>query len=238
MTGTEILYFPSADACYLRELDASIIESGNDHIILDKTLFYAEAGGQPTDTGLLRWDGGEARVWKVTKEKGVIKHYVDKLPPSGQVHGVIDWDRRYAHMRMHTSQHVISGLVFKVYGARTVGNQIHSDHSRVDFQPATFTPEDLKRIEDECNKVFTAAKPVTIFEEDRVAVENRVDDRALMDLIPKSIRRLRIVKIQDVDYCPCGGTHLRNTSEVGRMHITESRSKGKETDRIVYELLQ
>jgi len=59
-----------------------------------------------------------------------------------------------------------------------------------------------------------------------------------MDLIPKSIRRLRIVKIQDVDYCPCGGTHLRNTSEVGRMHITESRSKGKETDRIVYELLQ
>jgi len=238
MTGTEILYFPSADACYLKEFDANIIESGHDNIILDKTLFYAEAGGQPTDTGMLRWDGGEARVWKVTKEKGVIKHYVDKLPPSGQVHGVIDWDRRYAHMRMHTSQHVISGLVFKVYGARTVGNQIHSDHSRVDFQPATFTPEDLKRIEDECNKVFTAAKPVTIFEEDRVAVENRVDDRALMDLIPKSIRRLRIVKIQDVDYCPCGGTHLRNTSEVGRMHITESRSKGKETDRIVYELLQ
>jgi len=238
MTGTEILYFPSADACYLREFDANIFEPGPDHVILDKTLFYAEAGGQPTDTGLLSWNGGEARVWKVTKEKGIIKHYADKLPPSGQMHGVIDWDRRYAHMRMHTSQHVISGLVFKIYGARTVGNQIHSDHSRVDFQPATFTPEDLKRIEDECNKVFAAAKPVTIFEEDRIAVENRVDDRALMDLIPKSIRRLRIVKIQDVDYCPCGGTHLRNTSEVGRMHITESRSKGKETDRIVYELLQ
>jgi len=238
MTGTEILYFPSADACYLREFDATIIESGPDHIILDKTLFYAEAGGQPTDTGLLHWGGGEARVWKLTKEKGIIKHYVDKLPPPGQIHGVIDWDRRYAHMRMHTSQHVLSGRVFKIYGARTVGNQIHADHSRVDFQPATFTADDLKRIEDECNRVFAAALPVTIFEEDRVAVENRVEDRALMGLIPKGIRRLRIVKIQDVDYCPCGGTHLRNTSEAGRMHITESRSKGLETDRIVYELLQ
>ena len=238
MAQTEVLYFPSVDACYLKEFDANVAEAGADHVILDKTLFYAEAGGQPTDTGLLRWNGGEAMVWKVTKEKGVIKHYVDNLPPLGLVHGVIDWERRHAHMRMHTSQHVLSGLVFKIFGARTVGNQIHADYSRVDFQPANFTDDDQRRIENECNKVFSAGLPVTIFEEDRIAVENRVDDRALMDLIPKSIRRLRIVKIQDADYCPCGGTHLRNTSEVGRMHITERRSKGRETDRIVYELLQ
>ncbi len=229
MTGTEILYFPSADACYLKEFDASISESGPDHVILDKTLFYAEAGGQPTDTGVLRWDRGEARVWKVTKEKGVIRHFVDRLPPSGPVHGVLDWDRRYAHMRMHTSQHVLSGLVFKIYGARTVGNQIHADHSRVDFQPATFTADDLKRIEEECNKVFAAARPVDIFEEDRVVVENRVDDRALMNLIPRSIRRLRIVRIQDIDYCPCGGTHLKTTGEVGTIDLKRKNvGKGKE----------
>jgi len=236
MAGTEILYFPSVDACYLREFDAAVVERGPDHIILDRTLFYAEAGGQPTDTGIVRWESGEAKVWKVTKEKGVIRHFVDKMPESDKIHGVVDWDRRYAHMRMHTSQHVISGIVFRIYGARTVGNQIHADRSRVDFQPASFTDEDLKRIEDDCNKVFSAGAPVTITEQDRIIVQKRVDDRSLMGLIPQSIRRLRVVEIQGVDYCPCGGTHLRNTSEVGKMRIIERRSKGKETDRIVYEL--
>src|SRR5213593_3012382 len=144
---------------------------------------------------------------------------------------------RYKHMRMHTSQHLMSGLVFRTYGARTVGNQIHMDYSRVDFQPANFTPEDLKRIEDDCNRVIASSQAVRIFEEDRVAVENKIDDRALLDLIPQSVRRLRVIEIGSADYCPCGGTHLKNVSEIGTVHILEKRSKGKETDRIVYELL-
>jgi len=233
---TDMLYFPSADACYLREFDAETVERGGDFVVLNRTAFYAEGGGQPWDTGALRWDGGVSKVLKVTKEKGVIRHFVDRMPSPEIVHGVLDWDRRYAHMRMHTSQHVMSGLVFRIFGARTVGNQIHADTSRVDFEPANFTPEDLKRIEDACNEVVAAATPVSITEEDRGVVENAVEDRALMDLIPKSVRRLRVVKIGAADYCPCGGTHLRNTSEIGRVHITERRSKGKDTDRVVYEL--
>ena len=67
-------------------------------------------------------------------------------------------------------------------------------------------------------------------------IENEIGDRSLVDLIPKHITRLRVVRVGDRDYCPCGGTHLKNTSEIGRLHITERRSKGKETDRIVYEL--
>lgn len=233
---TEVLYFPSTEACYLREFDAAIVERGPDHVVLDRTAFYAEGGGQPWDTGTLRWDGGAAKVLKVTKEKGVIRHFVDRMPDSDRVHGVIDWDRRHAHMRMHTSQHLMSGLVYRIFGARTVGNQIHADYSRVDFQPANFTPDDLQRIERECHAVIDAAAPVTITEEDRVAVENAIEDRALMDLIPKSVRRLRVVRIGTADVCPCGGTHLRNASEIGRVHITERRSKGRDTDRIVYEL--
>jgi misacylated tRNA(Ala) deacylase len=77
---------------------------------------------------------------------------------------------------------------------------------------------------------------VRIYEEDRVAVQNRVEDRALLDLIPRSIRRLRIIEVGEADYCPCGGTHLKNTREIGHMRILEKRSKGKETDRISYEL--
>ncbi|HKZ98972.1 MAG TPA: alanyl-tRNA editing protein, partial [Thermoplasmata archaeon] len=131
------------DPCYLREFDARLTERGPDYVVLDRTAFYAEGGGQPTDIGVLRWPGGEARVLRVAKEKGVIKHVLDAMPASNEVHGVIDWDRRYAHMRYHTSQHLMSGLVWKIFGARTVGNQLYADRARVDFQPAAFTPEDL-----------------------------------------------------------------------------------------------
>lgn len=240
--ATRVLYMEERkgqepDPCYAREFDAQIVERGPDYVTLDQTLFYAEGGGQPYDTGIIREGSTESRVLRVTKEKGVIKHYVDRLPASNAVHGVVDWDRRYKHMRMHTSQHLMSGLVFRVFGARTVGNQIHADYSRVDFQPANFTPEDLKRIEDDCNQAIAADHEVRIFEEDRVVVQNKIEDRALLDLIPQSVRRLRIIEIGSADYCPCGGTHLKNVSEIGTVHILEKRSKGKETDRIVYELL-
>lgn len=242
MTATRVLYMEERkgqdpDPCYLREFDARVIERGPDFVILDQTAFYAEGGGQPDDHGLLRWREGEAHVSRVTKEKGVYKHFVDRVPDADEVRGIIDWERRYKHMRMHTSQHVMSGIVYRIYGARTAGNQIHADSSRVDFQPANFTLEDLRRIEDECNRVSAASMPVRIFEEDRAVVQNRVEDRSLLDLIPQSIRRLRVIDIGDADYCPCGGTHLKNTAEIGRVHILEKRSKGKETDRISYELL-
>ncbi len=225
------------DPNYLREFDARIVERGPDFLVLDQTAFYAEGGGQPWDTGILRWAGGQATVHKVTKEKGVVKHFVDGVPSQEAVHGVVDWDRRYAHMRYHTSQHLMSGIVWSVYGARTAGNQLYTDRARVDFQPVSFTEADLKRIEDECNAAIAQAVPVRIYEEDRVKVENEIGDRSLVDLIPKQITRLRVIRIGDRDYCPCGGTHLKNTSEIGRVHITERRSKGKETDRIVYQLV-
>jgi misacylated tRNA(Ala) deacylase len=239
--ATRVLYMEERrgqepDPCYAREFDGRIVERGPDHVVLDTTLFYAEGGGQPYDTGTLQWSGGEAKVLRVTKEKGVVKHFVDRMPPVDAIHGVVDWERRYKHMRMHTSQHLMSGLVFRIYGARTVGNQIHADYSRVDFQPANFTPEDLKRIEEECNRVVEAAQDVRIFEEDRIAVERKIADRSLLELIPASIRRLRIIQVGMADYCPCGGTHLKNTSEIRGIRILEKRSKGKETDRIVYEL--
>ena len=242
MPGTRVLYMEERrgqdpDPCYLREFDAQVIERGPDHIVLDRTAFYAEGGGQPYDTGILRWAGGEAKVLRVQKEKGVIRHIVDRMPLEDAVHGVVDWERRYAHMRMHTSQHLMSGIAFRIFAARTVGNQIHADRSRIDFQPVNFTAEDLKRIEHECNGVIASGVEVRIFEEDRVAVENRIEDRALMDLIPQSIRRLRIIQVGAADYCPCGGTHLKNVREIGRVRVLGKRSKGKETDRVEYELL-
>jgi len=240
--ATTVLYMEprtgqEPDPNYLREFDARVLERGPDFLVLDQTAFYAEGGGQPWDAGVLRWEGGEARVHKVTKEKGIIRHFVDRIPEKDELHGIVDWDRRYAHMRYHTSQHLMSGVVWSIFGARTVGNQLYADRARVDFQPVSFTPEDLTRIADECNRAIAEALPVRITEEDRVKIENEIGDRSLVDLIPKHITRLRVVRVGGRDYCPCGGTHLKNTSEIGRLRITERRNKGKETDRIVYELL-
>ena len=239
--ATRILYMEERrgqepDPCYLREFDAAIIERGPDFVVLDQTAFYAEGGGQPYDTGTLRGANEVSKVLRVTKEKGVIKHYVDRMPASDEVHGVIDWDRRYEHMRFHTSQHVMSGLVWRIYGARTVGNQLYTDRARVDFQPANFALGDLKRIEDECNRVVEAAEDVAIFEEDRIDVDHKIGDRSLLELIPASIKRLRVIQVGTADYCPCGGTHVKNTAELGRVRILEKRSKGKDADRITYAL--
>jgi misacylated tRNA(Ala) deacylase len=141
-------------------------------------------------------------------------------------------------MRMHTAQHVLSSVVFKTFNAKTAGNQIHADHSRVDFQPIKFTEEDLARVEEACNEIIERAVPVHIYEEERPVLEEKMaDQRYILNMIPKSIPKLRVVDILDVDICPCAGTHVKNTSELGKVHILERRSKGKDIDRIVYELL-
>ncbi|MFQ5837294.1 MAG: alanyl-tRNA editing protein [Thermoplasmata archaeon] len=229
---------PMVELNYIEDFEARVVERGPNYVVLDRTAFYAEGGGQPSDTGRLEWEDGVARVTKVLKHRGAIRHFVEEVPPEGRVTGKVDWERRYAHMRMHTAQHLLSGLVFEKYRARTVGNQLYIDYSHVDFAPASFTKEDLQGIEEEFNDAANAGLPVTIFEEDRHVLEERIEEeRAIMDLIPKSVKRLRVIKIGEVDLCPCAGTHVRNTSEIGRMRILRRRSKGKDVDRITYELV-
>jgi misacylated tRNA(Ala) deacylase len=233
---TELLYMKDIDGNYLREFDARVIKKKDDYVVLDRSAFYPLGGGQPSDTGLLTWEGKESRVTEVLK-KGIIKHVLEGELPEEDVHGILDWDYRYAHMKMHTAQHVISGVVYDLFNARTVGNQIHADRSRVDFHPISLSQEDLKGIEDESNNVIRGNAPVRIYEENRDSLENRTDpQRSNLDLIPPSITRLRIVEIEGFDVCPCAGTHVRSTVELGTLRILKKENKGKERERISYTL--
>ncbi len=100
-------------------------------------------------------------------------------------------------MKMHTAQHIISGIVFDDYKARTVGNQIHADYSRVDFHPVKFSDKDLENIVKKFNEIVSMNLPVKIYEEERTSLEKRVDaQRSNLDLLPKFISKLRIVEIQ------------------------------------------
>jgi misacylated tRNA(Ala) deacylase len=235
---TEVLYMKDIESNYIREFDAKVVRVGEDYIVLDQTAFYPEGGGQPTDQGVIQWGDKILKVNQVLK-KAVIKHVIEPpLPEVGEeISGSLNWSRRYAHMRMHTAQHLISGMVYDMFNARTVGNQIHSDRSRIDFHPISFSEEDLKNLEDACNELIARNLPVTVTSRERDELEGEVDaKRSNLDLIPKSIKTLRIVSIKDFDVCPCAGTHVRNTSELGRVKIVKKDSKGADKERITYIL--
>jgi len=224
---------------YIKEFDATVTKNKKDYVCLDKTTFYTFGGGQPSDIGFLKWNDNKSEITEVIKKGDIIKHIIkgDKPPVGTIVHGVINWNRRYSHMKMHTAQHIISGIIFDEYNARTVGNQIHSDHSRVDFHPAKFSEEDLKKIVEQFNEIISKNLPVKIYEEERKSLERRIDQqRSNLDLLPKFISKLRIVEIEGFDICPCAGTHVKNTSEIPPIKEIKRNNKGKDTERIIYSL--
>jgi misacylated tRNA(Ala) deacylase len=236
---TEQLYLPDEE--YQREFDARVMQAdeSNRTVVLDRTLFYKEGGGQPPDHGSLSWDDGEARVVDVRKDHGEIRHTLEgDLPSEGtQVHGKLDWERRYAHMRYHTAQHVVSKVVLDEYGASTAGNQIYADHARIDFEPANFDEEDLRDIEQRSNGLIEQDMPVEKENRSRAVLEAETPEgRTNLDLIPEHVDPLRAVSIGDIDVCPCGGTHVDSLSELGELDITEHTSKGADTERIEFVL--
>jgi len=224
---------------YIKEFDAIVTKNKKDYICLNQTAFYPLGGGQPSDTGKIKWDNKEPIVKEVIKKGDSINHIIEgEKPPVGtKVHAILDWDKRYSHMKMHTAQHIISGIIFDDYHARTIGNQIHAEYSRVDFHPANFTNEDLEKIKNKFNEIIKQNLPIKIYEEERESLEKRVDQqRANLDMLPKFIKILRIVEVKDFDICPCAGTHVNNTSEIPKIDKIKKETKGKDKTRIIYSL--
>jgi misacylated tRNA(Ala) deacylase len=224
---------------YIKDFDATVTKRKKDYVALDQTAFYPEGGGQPSDTGFLEWNDKKARVKQVIKKGDTVKHILDgELPEvNTKVHGIIDWEKRFGHMKMHTAQHILSGIIFDKYQARTVGNQIHADYSRVDFDKVRFSDDDLKFIEEKFNEIVSKNLPVKIYEEERASLEKRVDSqRAHLDLLPSFVKKLRIIEIKDFDICPCAGTHVKNTSEIPKIDKIKRETKGKDRERIIYSL--
>ncbi|EMA40107.1 alanyl-tRNA synthetase [Halococcus morrhuae DSM 1307] len=236
---TEQLYLPDDD--YRREFDARVeaVDESNGTVVLDRTLFYKEGGGQPPDHGRLSFEGGEGRVVDVRKDHGEIRHTIQgDLPEAGvTIHGELDWERRHAHMRYHTAQHVVSKVVLDEYGASTAGNRIHDDRARIDFAPAEFDESDLRAIEERANALIEQDLPVEKENRPRAALEAETPDgRSNLDLIPDDVDPLRAVTIGDVDVCPCGGTHVDRLGELGKLTIVDRSSKGADTERIEFVL--
>jgi misacylated tRNA(Ala) deacylase len=240
--STSLLY--RADP-YARDCEAVVTASGPEGVVLDRSVFYAQAGGQPGDAGLLRWDGGEmpvANAVKGRREGEMVLHLpapgAAPLPPVGaKVTAVLDWARRHRHMRMHSSLHLLCSLI---PGAGVTGGQIGAERSRLDFDlPDPPTREDLTG---RLNALIAADHPIT--EEWITEGELEVNPglvRTLSVKPPRGAGTIRLVRIgageAPVDLQPCGGTHVRRTGEIGRVEVTKIENKGKQNRRVYVTLV-
>ena len=226
---TEALFREDA---YLRECDSVVTAVTDAGIVLDRTVFYPVGGGQPGDTGELRADGAIVRLVATRKgEDGAIVHVpgdgAAPLTANTRVTAAIDWERRYAHMRMHTGLHLLGAVL--PYGV--TGGSISATRSRLDFDMQD--PVDKESVEAKLNELIVADHPVGT----RWITGAELDAqpeliRTMSVKPPRGAGRVRLLEIPGVDLQPCGGTHVRHTAEIGRMRLGKVEKKGKRNRRV------
>jgi misacylated tRNA(Ala) deacylase len=234
---TEQLY--STDA-YARSCEATVRDIRDDRLVLDRTVFYARGGGQPGDTGVLRWDGGQVRVTDTFKAAGEVLHSIDGDAPDvgTSVTCEIDWERRHTLMRTHSALHALSGIVFRDYGAKVTGGNMEPGSARMDFELETIGAEFAHDVEGKLNAALAEDHPVHVSFVPRAEALADTDlIRTKVNLIPDSVDPIRVIDIEGLDKQADGGTHVRSTAEVGRVRVAKTENKGKGFKRMRIELV-
>ncbi len=216
---TQKLYY---DDAYLTEIKAQVLNIIHKEekilVVLDRTPFYPEGGGQPSDTGEI--DG--IKVYYVSEEEGTIYHHMEKAPENKQVVCKIDFKRRFDHMQQHSGEHLLSGAIFKFYGGNNKGFHLGEEYVTVDIDIDNFSEDMLKKIEHEINDYIYA----------NIEFNTYVVSKDEVDKVParKKIEvdeDIRIVEAKNMDCCPCCGTHVKRTGEIGIIKLLKAeRYKG------------
>ena len=225
---------------YLTEFDA-VIESVKDdrYVVFDKTAFYPNSGGQPSDTGVLIHNGKEYPVIFVGKIDGIISHEVSLpgLSPGDSIKGIINWDRRYNFMKYHTASHILSAIIHSETGAQISGNQIGEEKTRVDFSLEDFDRELIKSYEAKVNEVIDRKLPVQIDIMPRDEALSIPSVVKLKNAFPPDISEIRVITIPDIDKQACGGTHVANTGEIPHIMIFKAENKGRNNRRVHFRFI-
>jgi misacylated tRNA(Ala) deacylase len=204
---------------------------------LDRSIFYPTGGGQPGDTGVLRWDGGEARVVDTVKADGndvliVLAPEAPRPAVGAAVHSELDWERRYRHMRMHTALHVMSAVI----RGNVTGGQVNADKSRLDFNLEGEVPT-KEWVTEEINRILATDHPVVpqwVTDDELAARPELVKTMSVRP--PAGQGRVRLLSIEGVDLQACGGTHVARTAEIGRVECIKIENKGKMNRRFIIAL--
>ena len=232
---TKLLYL---DDAYLRECDARIIYVDKNRIILDKTIFYPTGGGQPHDTGIIKVNEEVYHVIDVRKENNSVVHVLDKegLKQEEIVHCILDWERRYRLMRMHTAAHILASVFFNEYDAKITGNQLGLDKTRFDFNIPSFDRNQMEQAINRANELMSKHVDLKIYYMSRDDVLKNPNFIKLASKLPPNIDPLRIVEIPGIDIQADGGTHVKNTREIGKIVVLKMENKGKNNRRIYFTL--
>ena len=232
-----------ADA-YARTCTARVVSAGPGAVVLDRTVFYPTGGGQPGDTGRLAWDGGETTIVDTVKgdAPGTVVHVPAPdadLPAEGsEVTAAIDWERRHRHMRMHTTMHLLCAII----PADVTGGQVGAEKSRLDFN-LPGQPLDKAEIQAALDARIAEGHPVEATWIDEAELARRPAlVRTLSVKPPTGSGRVRLLCIgaadAPVDLQPCGGTHVANTAEIGRVVVGKIENKGKQNRRVSVTLAE
>jgi alanyl-tRNA synthetase len=193
-------------------------------IILDRTCFYPESGGQLPDTGTLNG----VPVTDVQEEGEAILHFLDGALPEGTVQGRVDWEMRFDHMQQHTGQHLLSGAFDQLARAMTVGFHMSAEYCTIDLRISALVSELADRVEDLANRVVFEDRPVKV-----LLLTREEALRLPLRKRPPDLEILRVLEIKDFDYSACGGTHCQRTGEVGLVKIA-SWEKIREDVRVEF----
>ena len=239
---TELLYQTDS---YLKEFDAEVVavDAESRTIVLNRSAFYPGGGGQPNDVGqIILTDGQVYPVEKAKKQGADVLHFLGgdaPLPEVGvQVHSLIDWDRRYQLMRTHSALHVLCGTVFRDYGALVTGGNMEPGKGRMDFEFERLQGELVGEIEAAVNKEVEAGHDIRVKilpREEAFQIPDLI--RTKINLLPEGITEVRTVEIVGLDLQADGGTHVGNTSEIGKIKVVDYKSKGAINKRIYIEVV-
>jgi len=224
------------DDPYKKECEAKILDFGENWIVLDQTVFYAEGGGQLGDTGLIKAGQQEIQIENTIKENDLIKHIFNSkfdFEIGDNVTCIIDWDRRYKLMKMHTSLHLLCSLV----NAKVTGGSVGDGKGRLDFN-LDFKPN-KEELKDNLNDLIQGNHDITISWISAQELDKNPNLVKTMSVLPpRTNGSIRMVRIGDnIDYQPCGGTHVKNTSEIGLVEINKVENKGKLNKRVAISLV-
>jgi misacylated tRNA(Ala) deacylase len=220
------------DDASVREWDATVISSDPETgIVLDRSAFYPGGGGQPPDHGVLLWGGVRTRIVGTRRgdEQYLLPAEGDPLPPAGTaVRGALDDERRTSLMRTHSGLHVLTGVVFRDYGALVTGGNMEPLSARMDFDLAE-VPADFKdRIAESVNAEIARDRRISVSvlpREEAFAIPDII--RTATNLLPPDIEVVRIVDIDGLDTQADGGTHVASTAMIGRVEVTKLENKGR-----------
>ena len=231
---TEKLYYEDH---YTKEFDAIVLWSKDSEVILDKTAFYPEGGGQPGDIGYLSNNGKKITVKKTIKTDNSIIHIIDgNLKVGEKVHGVIDWDHRYTLMKHHTGTHVVNGALRNLLGEHVwqAGSQLELNNARFDFTHYKHISEsEKKQIEELANKFIKKAIHVEKKVMDRNSAEKTFGFRLYQGGVPPG-NSIRVLNIPNIDVEACGGTHLNNIGEIEKIRIIKTERIQDGVNRVIF----